>query len=190
MLKNFISNRIFTLLSKTLKFSISGELPSSPAIIVFWHGQMLPVWKLFSKLSPVAVVSKSKDGQILSNLLEYWHYRLIRGSSSDGAKDVLIKMVLYAKDNYVLITPDGPKGPIQKFKAGAAIASARTGTPIHYLKVEISKAWIFAKSWDKFHLPYPFANIKIIISEPFIPATDSREDINSIIATIEAEMNA
>lgn len=151
---------------------------------------MLPVWKLFSKLSPVAVVSKSKDGQILSDLLEFWKYRLIRGSSSDGAKDVLIKMVLYAKDNYVLITPDGPKGPIQKFKAGATIASARTGTPIHYVKVNISKAWIFEKSWDKFHLPYPFANIEIKISDPFTPATDSREDINGIIATIEAEMNA
>lgn len=190
MLKKIIVNTLFTAISKTWRIKINGQFPDSPAIIVFWHGAMLPAWKIFSKFHPVGVVSKSKDGQILSDLLQHWGFRLIRGSSSTDAKEVLIKMVLYAKDNYVLITPDGPKGPINKFKPGAAIASARTGTPIHFLNVNIIKSYTFKKSWDKFQFPKLFSQIEIEISEPMLPATDSREDINSFIVDIETKMNA
>ncbi len=52
------------MISTTWKFEIFGEIPQKPAIIIFWHGFMLPVWKLFSNKYAFSVISKSKDGEL------------------------------------------------------------------------------------------------------------------------------
>lgn len=161
------------------------------SVIAFWHNKMLPVWKYFSQFPKVCgVVSKSKDGQYIADLLESWqNYALIRGSSSADTKLVLKEMVEAAKHSIVLITPDGPRGEIYKFKAGAAVAAARAGSPLQYLTIEIKSKIVFQKSWDHFEVPLPFSLIKINVSKPIIIESDSRENIDSIIQQIEKEMN-
>jgi hypothetical protein len=150
---------------------------------------MLPCWKIFSDKRPVGVVSSSKDGQVLVKLLEKWNFSFIRGSSSKGGKEVLEQIIETAKSNIVLITPDGPRGPRLKFKAGAVVAAQRAQVPLFFLKVKINSKKIFLKSWDKFELPLPFSRININISEPYeIPLEATREDINSVIANLEREM--
>ena len=61
---------LLNLISKTWRFEVKSKLSDRPAIIAFWHGLMLPVWKYFEDKNPTGVVSRSKDGQILSALLE------------------------------------------------------------------------------------------------------------------------
>lgn len=190
-LKNNIAKHLVNLISKSWRIKIQGELPKSPAIIVFWHGEMLPCWNIFRKKNPVAVVSKSKDGQILSDVLELWGFELVRGSSSSSGKEVLLEIIKNAKDRFVLMTPDGPRGPRNEFKAGAAVASLRTGTPIFFLKTEIKSKKIFERSWDKFQFPLPFSRINISVSKPYtIDANSSREEVSYFINMIQSDMNA
>ncbi|MCK5743069.1 MAG: hypothetical protein KAH48_12720, partial [Chlorobi bacterium] len=66
-IKKNIAVNLFRLLASTWRIKVKG-VPASPAVVVFWHGQMLPAWKVFSGKNPRAVVSMSKDGQILSDL--------------------------------------------------------------------------------------------------------------------------
>jgi hypothetical protein len=188
-LKHKLIIQLMDLLSKTWRIKIQGDFPNKNSIIVFWHGQMLPCWKIFSDKRPVGVVSSSKDGQVLVKLLEKWNFSFIRGSSSKGGKEVLEQIIETAKSNIVLITPDGPRGPRLKFKAGAVVAAQRAQVPLFFLKVKINSKKIFLKSWDKFELPLPFSRININISEPYeIPLEATREDINSVIANLEREM--
>lgn len=193
-LKQIVFNFCISLLSKTWKINISGDLPAEPSVVAFWHGEMLPVWKVFSRVKNIeknAVVSISKDGEILANLLRFWDYKLIRGSSSKNAKSTLTDATDQAKKSMVFITPDGPRGPERKFKNGAAVIAFRASVPICFVRVRVSKSKVFTKSWDKFILPLPFSNIDVLISEQyFIPENSSHEEISIKIAEFEYIINS
>lgn len=181
---------ILNLISKTWRIKLFGEFPESPAIIVFWHGVMLPNWKIFSNKMPFAVISTSKDGQILVDLLEKWGFSFIRGSSSQKGKEVLENIVELAPKHFILMTPDGPRGPKMKMKAGAVVAAHRSSVPLHYLTTKILSKKVFPKSWDSFELPLPFSKIEIQISKPiFVPSNLSKDEINDLILDIESKMN-
>lgn len=160
-------------------------------MVAFWHNKMLPVWKLFSKHQPAsAVVSKSKDGQYIANLLTSWvYFRILRGSSSSNKQALLREMCDAATQSVLLVTPDGPRGEIYKFKAGAAVVAARMQVPLYYLKVKIHSKKVFDRSWDKFEFPLPFSRVTIEISKPYHLLLDTREYIDDFIKTIEVEMN-
>ncbi len=177
-----IARLLLNLISKTWRYKLVGTIPIAPGIVAFWHGSMLPVWKYFSNQNPTAVVSQSKDGEILSDLLTDWGYSLIRGSSSKGNKEALAGMVDTAKNNLLLITPDGPQGPIHEFKPGAVIASQRSGSKLYLCNVKIRCKYEFKKSWDNFALPLPFSKISLTISEiSSIPEDARREYIDEMI---------
>lgn len=178
------------LISKTWRIRTS-TFPPKPSVIVFWHRNMLPVWKLFKNSGAYAVVSLSSDGEILSNLLKKWGYRLIRGSSSKGGKEVLTKIIQCLPNSYVLITPDGPKGPKNKMKPGAVISSLRTGVPLFASNVNIGFAYSSKRSWDNFIFPLPFSKINVEFIGPFVfEKTDDRKKIENYINSIENLLNS
>ncbi len=158
---------LLNIISKTWRFRVHGNKPDNPSIVVFWHGLMLPAWKFFSGDNPNALVSLSSDGEILSALLTKWNFNVIRGSSSKGGKQALGQMVGLAPDGYLLITPDGPRGPVYKFKSGAAVASQRSGVPLVLCGVKAQTEFVFWKSWDKFMIPTPFSIIHLDFSSPY-----------------------
>ena len=101
-------------------------------ILAFWHGTMLLSWYLHRNKGIAALTSKSKDGDLLARLLKSWNYKVIRGSSSSGGDIALGIMIDYAKNkNSIAITPDGPRGPVKKLKAGAVVTAKKSGLPIY-----------------------------------------------------------
>ncbi len=180
---------LLNIISKTWRIKIFGQFPSKPAIIVFWHNEMLPVWRVFAKKDAYAIVSQSKDGQLLSDLLERWGFLLIRGSSSKGGKEVMNEMVQKAKENYVLLTPDGPRGPRHIMKPGAIVAAQRADAKFYYFKVDMSNKITFKKSWDIFEFPLPFSKIYIEISDAYVLSKDlTNEEITALMNDIEGKM--
>lgn len=173
------------LISKTWRIKIN--YPYDKGVVAFWHGDMLPVWYSFGKFNSSAIVSTSKDGEILTTILKMWGLNVIRGSSSKGGKEALEMMIQEAKSNkFVLITPDGPQGPAKKMKAGAILTSINAGVPLYFANVKIKNSKVFEKSWDKFQFPYPFSQINIELKiEKFEEKEYSREEIEKIILNLE-----
>lgn len=188
-LKHKIAVNLIDLISKTWRIQILGEKPARSGIVAFWHGQMLPGWKALADVKPYAIVSKSKDGAVLSALLEKWGLNLLRGSSSKGGKEVLQQIGELAKNNLVLMTPDGPRGPNKKMKAGAVIASQRSGSPLYLCGIVIKNKRIFKKSWDNFQFPLPFSKIIISYSNPlYIENFENRNLTENIIKETEKQL--
>lgn len=180
--KYLVAEYLLRIIASTWKISTSAKIPNSPSVIAFWHGEMLPVWKLFSQKKACAVVSLNKDGEILAHLLNKWKYKLIRGSSSRKGKEVIDEIVNECLNDYILITPDGPRGPRRQNKAGAFVIAQRKQIPLYFLKCTISKKKTFNKSWDKFILPLPFCKIHIDISDKIIINKDAdREHISLLM---------
>jgi lysophospholipid acyltransferase (LPLAT)-like uncharacterized protein len=159
-------------------------------ILAFWHGTMLLPWYLHGKPKCAALISKSKDGDLLAKILKHWNYNVVRGSSSTGGDIALAIMIDFAKNNYsVTITPDGPKGPAHKFKAGAVITAKKSKVPLILAGVGYQKRKVLS-NWDKSEVPYFFSKAKIIYPEPiFIEANLSYEDTSNIIIECEDKLN-
>ena len=185
------------LLCLTLRISIINEneinkhlQTKKNFIVAFWHGKMLVPWYHFRNKKITALISKSKDGEILSNLLKSFSYEVIRGSSNDGGKDAFEKMIESVKNKKsIAITVDGPKGPIYKMKAGAVVISHRTMTPLFLLGVGYDKFYQL-KSWDKFQIPKPFSKVKLVFSNEFYVAESlSKDEIGVKILDAEKMLN-
>jgi hypothetical protein len=189
-MKAAVASALIRGLARTWRFSLRGDVPSSPAVVAFWHDEMLPMWALFARRqgnTPLsALTSLSKDGDILAQLLSDWGYEVVRGSSSRGGKEALEQMVALAAHNVLLITPDGPRGPRHAMKAGAVIAAQRADVPLYLCRMA-ARGHRFARSWDKFLLPYPFARVRIVITKADI---SSDSEISSALQDCEIQLNA
>jgi lysophospholipid acyltransferase (LPLAT)-like uncharacterized protein len=159
-------------------------------VLAFWHGTMLLPWYVNKGKNFVAIVSKSKDGELLAKILTYWGYAVVRGSSSKDGNVVLSTMIDYAKNNQkVAITPDGPRGPIHKMKAGAVKTAQKSSVPLVLAGIGIKRKKIL-KSWDKFEIPAFFSKVKIVYSNPiFFKNELSYKETSDMITYCENNLN-
>lgn len=196
-LGNYFLLNIANVLCKTLKVTFVNksaidalEAESKNYVLTFWHGTMLLPWYLNRKKNFAALISKSKDGELLAKILKSWKYDVVRGSSSRGGDVVLRMMINYAKNGRVLaITPDGPRGPACKMKAGAVIAAQRGNIPLVLAGIGIKRKKIL-KSWDKFEIPAFFSKAKIVYSNPIFFRNDlSYNETSDMIVFCENKLN-
>jgi lysophospholipid acyltransferase (LPLAT)-like uncharacterized protein len=181
---------VLTALARTWRVRVHGTLPMQPSMVVFWHGDMLPVWWAFRALKPVALVSASSDGSLLAALLHRWGYRVIRGSSSRGGAEALAEMTEAVRSHVVLVTPDGPRGPAHTCKPGAVVAAYRAAVPIIAVTIRLARSHRFERSWDRFALPWPFSTVDVFIHDAILDPTvaggdGDRERIDRTIAMVE-----
>ena len=135
-------------------------------IFSLWHGQLLPLLWHHRGEGVVVLISEHKDGEVVARAATSLGFGLIRGSSSRGADRALISISREIEaGKEVAITPDGPKGPSQKFAPGALVAAQRSNSFIVPIGVTADRAWRL-KSWDRFMIPKPFARVTMAYGDP------------------------
>jgi lysophospholipid acyltransferase (LPLAT)-like uncharacterized protein len=172
---NYISHFGVTILCKTLhieKQNFDGVqklmMNNESFILGFWHGTMMAPWYVHRNNHFSALVSTSKDGELLSRMLDKWNYKVVRGSSNIGGKEALQILLDEAENNYsIAITPDGPTGPQFEMKAGAVVLAKKTRMPLVLLGTAYSK-YFELNSWDKFQIPKPFSKVCMYYSDPIL----------------------
>ncbi len=137
-----------------------------------------------------AMISNSKDGQIIANTIHQLRIKSIRGSSSKNGHEVMMDAVELLRNKYnVLITPDGPRGPKYQIKPGVIRAAQLSGSPILPVCFCSTKG-IFFPSWDRFFLPLPFGKALLNIAEPiYVPATLTEDEFEKHRLELEKIMN-
>jgi len=167
------------LLSKKQKF-----------VLAFWHGTMVVPWYAHRNLRLLAIISQSKDGELLAKILRKWKYKVVRGSSSKGGEVALQIMIDHAKhESSVAITPDGPRGPNFQMKAGAVVTAKKSSVPL-VLVGAAYRSKTTLHSWDNFEVPYPFSKVRLVYSEPIYVAKElDREATSKVILQCEEKLN-
>jgi lysophospholipid acyltransferase (LPLAT)-like uncharacterized protein len=61
---------------------------------------------------------------------------------------------------FVAITPDGPRGPVYKFKRGTAMVAKATKTNLVLVAIKYNH-YFTLPTWDRFKIPYPFSKIRV-----------------------------
>jgi len=149
------------------------DAPREKIIFAVWHNRLalsVILYRRFVlKFAPerrmAGMVSASRDGGLLAQILEHFCIEPVRGSSSRRGPQALIEMTTWAERGYDLaITPDGPRGPCYIVQEGVISIAQLTGLPI--VPVSYHLNWkIRAKSWDRFQIPLPFARCDVTVGK-------------------------
>jgi len=100
-------------------------------ILAFWHSHLLLM--LHSRYrKPISVmISRSKDGEYIARVFDWYGVESARGSSTRGGSAALRELIRDARDGKnIVFTPDGPKGPARIAQPGVITAAQATGLPI------------------------------------------------------------
>ena len=178
------------LLGRTLRYEIEdragivGKPVDKNFIGALWHNRLLifplVLRRFFSNRRGAALISASRDGDLLSDAIRRFDYDVIRGSSSKlGATAVLQLGDVLARHGDVVITPDGPRGPVYEIGPGIVFLAQKTGAAVLPMNMEYSSCWR-VKSWDRFIIPRPFSKVRVIIARPEpIRSTSSDEEFEA-----------
>ncbi len=163
---------------------------NKPVIVLVWHGRIFLVPYLFRKRGSIPLISPSRDGEIISRIVEGWGYRILRGSGSHTMVQSWKELIrCLARGEEILMVPDGPKGPSRKFKPGSLRLAQKTGAYLIPFTFSTSKK-IILNSWDKFLLFYPFHPVVAVFGQPFqVPPDLDEKGLSRERQRIEAIMD-
>jgi len=181
---------LYRLWARTLRLQVEDPndvvafVRNQPVIFAIWHNRLLMLPRVFDPCFPTrqsfGLISASRDGDLVSILIERSGYGTIRGSSSRKGVSALRQLVdTLAGGSNVLFTPDGPRGPVYEASQGVVFLAQKTGAPVVPIHMEYSSCWRL-KSWDRFIVPHPFAKLRAIFGVPLrIAETQTPEEFEA-----------
>lgn len=185
---------------RTLRFEIDdrGALCAAPGskryIGALWHNRLLLIAHVLWKYTPVrrggaALISASRDGALIADVVSRYGFQPIRGSSSRHGTAALLGLAdVIASGRDPLITPDGPRGPVYHLGGGIIFLAQKTNVPIQPINFEYSSCWRL-KSWDRFIIPKPFSKVRVIFGEAhYVRSTSSEEEFEAERVRLEKAM--
>jgi lysophospholipid acyltransferase (LPLAT)-like uncharacterized protein len=167
--------RLLQIWARTLRYEIDdrmgvvGKPVKENYIGALWHNRLLifpfVLRRFFPNRCGAALISASRDGDLLADAIKRFGFDVVRGSSSRlGASAILQLTDVLASGRDVVITPDGPRGPAYELGPGIIFLAQKSGAPVVPMNMEYSSCWRL-ESWDRFILPLPFAKIRVIIGQ-------------------------
>ncbi len=167
-----------------------------PVVYSLWHNRIFTVPAAWNKLcgryrKAVVLTSASHDGAMLARAVGVFGLGSVRGSSSRRGVAALVALRKTLREGRdVCLTPDGPRGPCYVLQPGLVKLAEASGAPVVPVHVEFSKSWRL-KSWDGFHVPWPFSRVRVIFDQALaVPAGLSEGEFEAWRARIEAVMRA
>ena len=156
-------------------------------IYASWHQRFFPGITFLASRKPISIIiSQSKDGELISRIVNILGWYPVRGSSSKGGRQALrkIKKLVHegCKVGHIV---DGPTGPLGVVKPGLLLIAQASGMPIVPSIVSAEKKWVF-NSWDRFMVPKPFSRVIIRFSDEIrIPRKLQQSDFEEKRSSIE-----
>lgn len=146
---------------------------SRPWVLALWHGHLLLLLAHRRRRRTAALVSWSRDGEILRWGMRWFGLAAERGSSSRGGRAGLRAMVerlLGGWDGAFAV--DGPRGPRRVARPGALCAARRAaGLVVPYAA---ACSWALRlRSWDRCEVPLPFSRVVVVLGEPISPTAQA-----------------
>ncbi len=149
----------------TLRIEFSGMTEIAPkSLISLWHNRLLlaPLLRKRFPNTPLSIaVSKSRDGMLLSAFVKtYSDVRVIEIGHLSRHMALMELVDELNRGGIVLITPDGPRGPVYKAKPGLNFCVEKTGASVCSFDWTASKTHTF-NTWDSMRLASPFSKVNI-----------------------------
>jgi len=189
-----LSNRIEWRGKEHLLAALEGD---RPVYLAIWHGRLVIAAWVLRLYHPTALVSHSRDGEIITRIVNKWGIKTLRGSSRRGGQEALRSIMRAFSDPraFVAITMDGPKGPAHVVKPGSVKMAARKKAVFIPASGAATRKRTFEKSWDRMQIPKPFGKIIYEIGpsipyDPQMPAEDLARLVGKRTLELEKQVDA
>ena len=159
-------------------------------IFICWHEQSLYIAWLMRRIRVTVLVSQSRDGEYIANILHALGFKTARGSSSRGGAQALrqlVKVLRKSGDSGIVV--DGPRGPALECKPGVVTLAQLSGAPIIPMTAA-STRFQRVKSWDRTCIPLPFSTMTIHYGEPiFFQKSNDPEELEKMQQQVNQALN-
>lgn len=182
--------RLLQLWARTLRFEIDDRAgvvgtPATPRYVgALWHNRLLLLPHVIQRYLPqrkgAALISASRDGALLADLVQRFGFDVVRGSSSRKGVAAMLQLAdVMAKGRDAVITPDGPRGPAYEIGPGIVFLAQKSGAAVVPINMEYASYWRL-RSWDRFILPRPFSRVRVTFGPPHVvPPTATDDEFES-----------
>ena len=158
-------------------------------ILAFWHEQLVMMPFPYRGRRVCIMVSRHRDGEIITRALRPLRIGTVRGSSTRGWASALKGMLRAFRGGADLaFAPDGPRGPRYLAKSGVIQVARATGASI--VPVAAAARWRRRiRSWDRLIIPFPCSRIVYVVGEPLaVPANAGRTGVEQARIALEREL--
>ena len=161
-----------------------------PFILAFRHNQLLMIsfsWKKNKKLNILA--SGHSDGKFGAIIAKYLGLNALTVSAKKRKINIRLIFDLLNNNNYIGITPDGPRGPKEKVSDGVIKIAKKSNVPIIPVGFWSSRNFTL-NSWDSFLITLPFSKCSFVWSEPLeIPRSINEDQVQHYQKLLEKKIN-
>lgn len=135
-----------------------------PRVYVVWHENMLAPIYLRPGCDIAILVSQHRDADMLETVARCSGLTCVRGSTRRGGAAALRELTRRGREQHIVITPDGPRGPRRRLSLGPIYLAAKLGRPLVPIAVAYDRCWR-TRSWDRFAVPRPFTTARVVMGE-------------------------
>lgn len=162
-------------------------------VIALWHNRvvMMPyAWR--RKNRPITIfTSDHRDGKLVAYSMGWFGFDTVFGSTKRTEMKTIRLIVRSLREGRLFgMTPDGPRGPRMRVKAGV-VAMARMAN-VAIIPVAYScKRRVVMDTWDRLIVPLPFTSGVFLWGEPVrMPPGASAEELEEARLLLEERMVA
>ena len=161
-----------------------------PFILAFWHSQLMMIGFSWKKNKNVNILtsghSDARFGEIVG---KYFNLNSIQTSKKNKSISLRPIFRLLNDNNYIGITPDGPKGPKEVVSEGIIKIAKSSKVPIIPMGFWSSRNFKL-KSWDSFLITLPFSKCSFVWNKPLeIPYNIQENQIQHYQKLLQEKIN-
>ena len=161
-----------------------------PFILAFWHSQLMMIGFAWKKKQNVNILASShSDGRFGAIVGKYFNLNNIQTSEKNKSVSLRSVFKLLNDNNYIGITPDGPRGPKEIVSEGIIKIAKSSKVPIIPIGFWSSKNFKL-KSWDSFLITLPFSKCSFVWNKPLeIPYNIQENQIQHYQKLLQEKIN-
>ena len=170
----------------------------TPALYALWHeGLLVPSYT--HPRSVIPLISRSADGELITQIMRYSGGDAIQGSTdrkkrSHGGREAVWKLLRAGRQRSLAITVDGPVGPARVASRGNVVIAAKLGMPVIPAGIGISRYVEIGPKGRRIRFPWPFARAWVLLGRPLtIGRSDlegQRQKVQDALDAIQARADA
>ena len=161
-----------------------------PFILAFWHSQLMMIGFSWKKNKNVNILASGhSDGRFGAIVGKYFNLNNIQASKKNKSISLRSIFKLLNDNNYIGITPDGPRGPKEIVSEGIIKIAKSSKVPIIPIGFWSSKNFKL-KSWDSFLITLPFSKCSFVWNKPLeIPYNIQENQIQHYQKLLQEKIN-
>ncbi|MDG1436344.1 MAG: lysophospholipid acyltransferase family protein [Rickettsiaceae bacterium] len=159
-------------------------------LFAVWHNRLaFSIYMCRNYDGMYGLASPHRDGKIIIDIVKKMGYKIIEGSTNRKPVEALRSIIKQLKDgNKVLITPDGPRGPVYKVNSSMVRIGKKYNKDIIPISCAATK-YFQLKTWDNMIIPKMFGRITVTIGAPLELSGNEVED-NKFLEKTLMELSA